>query len=311
MSDVSPLDRLDAPDLDVATALRTLRAAFATIDPEAAAAECRRLAGHVLGLDFTALTIGGDRPISPDEARRLAAIARRRLAGEPLARLTGTAPFWGRDFALAPATLIPRPDTETLVEAVLKRFGDDRAFVFADLGVGSGVLLVTLLAERPLAFGLATDLSLEALVTARENATTHGVADRAAFLAASYAEPLASAAFDLIVSNPPYIACAEIDDLDAEVRLHDPRLALDGGTDGLDAYRAIAVQARRALCPGGRLAVEIGWRQGGDVGAIFDAAGFTEIVVLPDLAGRDRVVTAVSAGLLATGSGRETHDARK
>jgi release factor glutamine methyltransferase len=304
-----PLDRLDAPDLDVATALRALRAAFATIDPEAATAEARRLVGALLGLDLTALTLGADRPISPDEARRLAALARRRLTGEPLARLIGSAPFWGRDFALAPATLVPHPDTETLVEAVLKRFGDDRAFVLADLGVGSGVLLVTLLAERPLAFGLATDLSIEALVTARENAATHGVADRAAFLAASYAEPLAEAAFDLIVSNPPYIARAEIAELDAEVRLHDPRLALDGGADGLDAYRAIALQARRALRPGGRLAVEIGWRQAGDVGTIFAAAGLTEIVVLPDLAGRDRVVTAVSAGLLDAGSGRETRDA--
>ena len=298
MNRSTPLDRLEAPDLDVGAALRALRAAFAAIDPEAASAEARRLVGHLLGLDLTALTLGADRPVAPDDARRLAALARRRLAGEPLARLIGGAPFWGRDFALVPATLVPRPDTETLVEAVLKRFGADETFVFADLGVGSGAILVTLLAERPLAFGLATDLSIEALATARDNARTHGVADRAGFLAASHADPLAPAAFDLIVSNPPYIARAEIEGLDPEVRLHDPYLALDGGADGLDAYHAIAPRAFRALRRGGVLAVEIGWRQGRDVVAILTAAGFVEIAVIPDLAGRDRLVTAVSAAPL-------------
>ena len=286
------LDRLHRPGLDVAAAARALRDAFATRDPEAARHEARLLLGHVLRLDLTGLTLGGDRPVSREDAARLVALARRRLAGEPIDRLIGTAGFRGLDFALSPATLVPRPDTETLVDAVLARFAPDDAFVFADLGVGSGAILVSILAERPRAFGVAVDLAVEALATARRNAVANGVAERAAFLAGSYAEALAPAAFDAIVSNPPYVATAEIDTLDVEVRLHDPRLALDGGPDGLDAYRALAPQAASALRPGGLLAVEIGWRQGDDVVAGLAAIGFEDLRLFPDLAGRDRVVTA-------------------
>ena len=295
MTGRDPLDRLAAPNLTVGTAQRALRDALAGHDSDAARHEARLLLAAVLGLDLTALTLGADRPVAPADARRLADLARRRLAGEPVERLIGSAGFWGLDFALAPATLVPRPDTETLVETALARLPADRPFTFADLGVGSGAILVAILAERPLAFGVATDLSTEALATARRNAEANRVADRAAVLRASFAAPLADAAFDAILSNPPYIATAEIDDLDAEVRLHDPRLALDGGADGLDAYRAIAPEAARALKPGGLLAVEIGWRQAADVSAILAAAGFAEIRVRRDLAGRDRVVSAVSA----------------
>ena len=292
MSAEPPLDRLGRPGLDVAGATRALRDAFAMCDPEAARHEARLLIGHVLDLDLTGLILGGDRPVAPDDAARLLALAHRRLAGEPIDRLIGTAGFHGLDFALSPATLVPRPDTETVVDAVLARFAPEDAFVFADLGVGSGAILVSILAERPHAFGVAVDLSIEALATAHRNAVANGVVERAAFLAGSYAEALAPAAFDAIVSNPPYIATAEIDTLDAEVRLHDPRLALDGGADGLDAYRALAPQAASALVPGGLLAVEIGWRQGADVLSVLAADGFEDLRLLPDLAGRDRVVTA-------------------
>jgi len=296
MSDASPLDRFADPGLDVAGALRALRAAFDAAGLEAAAIEARLLVGHVLALDLTGLTLGGDRPVATAERDRLAALARRRLSGEPVQRLVGSAGFWGLDLALSAATLVPRADTETLVEAVLDRVSPAESLVFADLGVGSGAILVALLAERGNAFGIGTDLSAEALATARANALDHGVAGRAGFVRASYAAALAPAAFDAIVSNPPYIASAEIETLDAEVRLHDPRLALDGGIDGLDAYRAIAPQAVAALRPGGLVAVEIGWRQAGDVAALFTAAGLVAVEVTVDLAGRDRVVTARRPG---------------
>ena len=296
MSDAGPLDRLDAAGLDVAAAMRAVRDAFAAAGRDGAAAEARMLVGHVLGLDLTGLTVGATRAVDGDAAQRLAAAARRRIAGEPLQRILGSAWFHGLEFRLAPETLVPRPDTETLVEAVLARFPVDEPFVFADLGVGSGAVLVAVLAARPHAFGVGTDLSEPALVAARANAELNGVAERARFVRGSYAAMAAPGAFDAIVSNPPYIATAEIETLDAEVRLHDPMLALDGGGDGLDAYRAIAPQAVRALKPGGLLAVEIGWRQGGDVGGLLADHGFEGVETLRDLAGRDRVVAARRGG---------------
>lgn len=298
---------LGVEGLDVGGATRLLRAAFAEAGLEGAAAEARMLAGHVLGLDLTGLTIGTDRPVERAQGMRLAELARRRLAGEPVQRLIGSAGFYGLDFRLSAETLVPRPDTETLVEAVLTRFAPEESFVFADLGVGSGAILVAILAERPEAVGVASDLSGEALATARANAEVNGVGARAHFVHASYAEALAPGAFDLIVSNPPYIATDEIAGLDAEVRLHDPRRALDGGADGLDAYREIAPQAARALRPGGLLALEIGWRQGEAVAALVAGAGFEAVTVDPDLAGRDRVVTARRAGA----AGREDGGVRR
>ncbi len=286
------LARLAAEGLDVGRATRLVRAAFAEAGLEGAEAEARMLAGHVLGLDLTGLTVGADRPVDGARALRLADLARRRLAGEPVQRLIGSAGFHGLDFRLSAETLVPRPDTESLVEAVIEHFSAEESFVFADLGVGSGAILVAILVARPKAIGVATDLSAEALATARANAEANGVAGRAHFVRGSYAEALAPDAFDLIVSNPPYIATGEIATLDAEVRLHDPRLALDGGVDGLDAYRAIAPRAAGALRPGGLLALEIGWRQGAAVAALVAAAGLEAVTVAPDLAGRDRVVTA-------------------
>lgn len=296
MSGGAPLDRLDAAGLDVAGAIRAVRDAFAAAGHVGAAAEARMLVGRVLALDLTGLVVGATRAVDGDAAQRLAAAARRRIAGEPLQRILGTAWFHGLEFRLAPETLVPRPDTETLVEAVLARFAADAPFVFADLGVGSGAVLVAVLAARPAAFGVGTDLSEPALAAARANAEHNGVAARAGFVRGSYAAMAASGAFDAVVSNPPYIATAEIATLDAEVRLHDPALALDGGTDGLDAYRAIAPQAAQALKPGGLLAVEIGWRQGRDVGGLLAGHGFERIETICDLAGRDRVVVARRGG---------------
>ncbi len=269
--------------------LRALRTAFAG---DGAAVEARTIVGHVLGLDLTGLMLGRDRPVEPDVVARMIDLARRRLAGSPVQRVIGEADFFGLAFRLTPATLVPRPDTETLVEAVLARLEGVARPVVADLGVGSGAILVALLHARADAIGIATDLSEAALTTARGNAERHGVAERAGFVRGSYASMLAAGRFDAVVSNPPYIASAVVDRLDRSVRDHDPRLALDGGADGLDAYRRIVVEAGAALKPGGLLAVEIGWDQGESVPALVSAAGYEDVAVLPDLAGRDRVVVA-------------------
>ena len=277
----------------VETCLRILRRAFAeTGDDAGARVEARAIVGHVLALDLTGLTLRAADRVDADAVSRIVALARRRLTGEPVQRVIGSADFFGLSFVLSPATLVPRPDTEVLVEAVLSRLEEVERPVVADLGVGSGAILVAILHERPEARGVATDVSEEALATARGNAERHGVADRAIFVRASQASALAPRRFDAIVSNPPYIAADVIATLDAEVRLHDPRAALDGGPDGLDAYREIARDARDACRPGGLLALEIGWDQGETVVDLLRRTGWTEIAIATDLAGRDRVVTA-------------------
>lgn len=283
------LTETPSPTVDVC--LRALRAALADAG-EGARPEARTIVGHVLGLDLTGLMLGRERPVGPDEVARMVALARRRLEGVPIQRVIGEADFFGLSFRLTPATLVPRPDTETLVEAVSARLEGVERPVLADLGVGSGAILVALLHARTDATGIATDLSEEALATARGNAERHGVAERAGFVRGSYASMLAAGRFDAVVSNPPYVESAVVDRLDAEVRDHDPRLALDGGADGLDGYRRIVVEALAALKPGGLLALEIGWDQGESVPALVAAAGYEEVAVLPDLAGRDRVVVA-------------------
>ena len=208
----------------------------------------------------------------------------------------GTKEFWGLPLKLSPATLVPRPDTETVVELALEmlRAGGvtDRALRIADLGTGTGAILLALLSELPDATGIGTDVSAEALRTAQDNAARLGFSDRAAFIRCDYASAL-SGPFDLIVSNPPYIRTADIAGLAPEVRDHDPPLALDGGADGLDAYRALIAQAACLLAPGAALVVEAGQGQTGQIEALMTAAGLT----LPgppkaDLAGIGRAVGA-------------------
>ncbi|MCE1238202.1 MAG: peptide chain release factor N(5)-glutamine methyltransferase [Hyphomicrobiales bacterium] len=287
--DLVDLAGLERPTVEAV--LRRLRGGLASAGA-GATAEARTIVGHALGLDLTGLVVGGAREVGAEDLATIVALARRRLAGEPIQRVIGEADFFGRSFLLTPATLTPRPDTETLVETALAELASVSRPIVADLGVGSGAILVTWLAEREDALGVGSDLSEEALATARTNARRHGVADRALFVCGSYASMLWEEGFDAVLSNPPYIASATIETLDAEVRLHDPRLALDGGVDGLDAYRVIAGEARVALKPGGFLAVEIGWDQGAAVAALIGAAGFEGVAVRPDLAGRDRVVVA-------------------
>lgn len=231
------------------------------------------------------------RAITPDQRTTLDSYVSRRLKREPVSRILGRKGFWKILLNVTPDVLSPRPDTETLLDVALLAFPEGRAFDVIDMGVGSGAILLALLAERPAARGVGTDLSSEALAVARENAANLGLAGRAAFLRTEWAAGLADDGFDLVLSNPPYIPSGDIAGLDPEVRDHDPRLALDGGADGLDAYRELVPEIVRVMKPGGVFAVEIGHDQGRAVQAMFEAAGLADVKVVRDLGDRDRVVT--------------------
>ena len=234
------------------------------------------------------------RRLTPDESARLEEFARRRLAGEPVARILGEKEFWGLPLQLSSATLVPRPDTETVVELALElvRAGGNlhRPLRIADLGTGSGAILLALLSELPAAQGFGTDISQAALQTAGANAARAGLSDRATFIACDFASKL-TGPFDLIVSNPPYIRSADIGGLAPEVRNHDPVAALDGGADGLDAYRALIPQAAGLLAPGAALVVEAGEGQSAQIQALMTVAGLM-LATAPkaDLAGIPRAV---------------------
>jgi release factor glutamine methyltransferase len=259
----------------VETARRALTARFESAAIESASLDARLLVGHILSLDLTGLIASAQRRLTDEESARLETFARRRLAGEPVARIVGAKEFWGLPLTLSPATLVPRPDTETVVELAWEVSPrPDRPLRIVDIGTGSGAILLALLSEFSDAYGIGTDISVAALTTARTNAAGLGFGQRAAFVACNYAAAL-SDKFDLIVSNPPYIRSEEIDGLAVEVREFDPLAALDGGADGLDAYRAIAPEAARLLAPGGALVVEVGQGQSGHVRGLMAAAGLT------------------------------------
>ena len=278
----------------IEAARRALTAQFKSAAIESAELDARILAGHALGLDLTGLISAAQRRLTPGESARLAQFARRRLAGEPVARILGEKEFWGLPLQLSSATLVPRPDTETVVELAMElmRAGGklDRALRIADLGTGSGAILLALLSELPAAQGFGTDISEGALQTARANAASTSLSNRAAFIACDYASGLIGP-FDLIVSNPPYIRTADIDGLAAEVRNHDPPAALDGGADGLDAYRALIPQAAPLLASGAVLVVEAGEGQSAQIQALMTAAGLMALnAPKADLAGIPRAV---------------------
>lgn len=239
--------------------------------------DARVLVGHALDLDHAALAAQSWHVLAPAEAAAVTALMRRRLAHEPVARIIGHKEFWGLRIELNSETLLPRPETETVVEAALAALGDrpdSRALRLADLGTGSGALLLALLSELPHACGVGTDLSTCALACARENAGALGLSARASFLACDYGAAL-TGPIELIVANPPYVARGDIAGLQSEVREFDPRPALDGGPDGLAGYRAIAGDARRLLAPDGALVVELGCGQLGAATALFASAGLT------------------------------------
>ena len=255
--------------------------------------DARILLGHALGLDHERLVVQAGRALTAAERDGIAALMARRLAREPVARILGVKEFWGLALKLNADTLIPRPDSETVVEAALAAVGSDRArqLRIADLGTGSGALLLSLLSELPAARGVGTDLSIAALACARANATSLGLAGRASFLVCDQGAAL-TGGFDLIVANPPYVASGDIAGLEPEVRDFDPRRALDGGADGLDAYRAIASDAQRLLTRNGALVLEIGADQLEKVTQIFVRAGLPPTVEpRSDLTGVPRALT--------------------
>jgi release factor glutamine methyltransferase len=241
------------------------------------------------------------RALSAEQEARLADYLARRARREPVSHILGRKGFWKIMLQVTPDVLTPRPDTETLVEFVLRDFPEHAAWSVLDLGVGSGAILLALLAERPAAKGLGVDVSEEALAVARENAANLGLAGRLALLRGDWTDGLASDSFDLVVSNPPYIASAVIEALEPEVRDYEPRLALEGGVDGLAAYRILAPEILRVLKPGGRFAVEIGYDQKAAVEALFRAAGAEQVQTLPDLGQRDRVVAGIKKPLESRG----------
>ena len=251
--------------------------------------DARALLAHAAGIPPDRLTLHLADPLTPESEAAFAAAITRRANREPVSHITGTRLFWGRSFRVTPDTLDPRPETEILVEQALQ----EPFLKLLDLGTGTGCILLSCLAGMPMAQGTATDIHTATLTVAEENARALNLSTRARFLLSDWFSAIPGR-FDLILSNPPYIAEGEMADLSPEV-LHEPRRALTPGGDGLDAYRAIAKGAPARLMPGGRLMVEIGPTQGALVAALFAAQGLTDIRILPDLDGRDRVVAARKA----------------
>ena len=279
----------------IEAARRALAARLQSAGNDSAELDARLLVGHALGLDLTGMIAAANRALTSDESNRLESLAQRRLAGEPVARILAEKEFWGLRLALSPATLVPRPDTETVVELALQMLRDglpnERPRI-ADLGTGTGAILLALLSELPDATGVGTDISAEALETATANAVRLGLAPRASFIRCDYASAL-TGPFDLIVSNPPYIRSGDIAGLAIEVRDHDPRQALDGGPDGFDACRALIPQAASIMAPGAALVVEAGQGQAGQIEALMTAAGLAPHgVPRADLGGIPRAVGA-------------------
>lgn len=231
------------------------------------------------------------RVITEQQQAAYETMVERRLKREPVSRIIGKKGFWKIILNVTPDVLSPRPDTETIMDIAMLAFTPQERFTAIDLGTGSGAILLALLTERTGATGVGTDISSEALAVAKENAANLDLNDRATFLRTEWAAGFGDASFDLVMSNPPYIPTDHIVGLDPEVRDHDPHLALDGGPDGLQAYRDLAPEIKRILKPLGVFAVEIGWDQGPQVKALFEAVGFTDVKIIKDLGERDRVVT--------------------
>lgn len=277
--------------VSVAGARRALAAAFREAGLDTPELDARLLVGHALGLGHAALTAQCDRTIRREQAERIRTFAARRIGREPVARIVGTKEFWSLPFVITPAVLVPRPETETLVEAALGVVDakPGQRLRIADLGTGSGALLLALLHELRGADGVGTDVSPAALDLARENCERLGLARRAAFVACDFGAALGGG-FDLVVSNPPYVAEREWPRLAPEVRNYDPKLALDGGVDGLAGYRRIAADARRLTARGAHIIVELGAGMADPVAAVFAAAGLVIRAARPDLNGVPRAL---------------------
>ena len=276
-------------------ALSLLAQAFRTAGIEDADVDARLLVGHALHLDRARLIAQSDRILEAREINVISALAARRLKREPVSRILGQKEFWSIALAITPDVLVPRPETETVVEGALDfvvRGGlRMEKLRILDIGTGSGALLLALLRELPNATGTGTDISTGALKVARENAARCGVEGRCTFVVCDIAS-VVEGPFDLLVSNPPYIAHNEITSLAPEVKNYDPTVALDGGDDGLAAYRAIAADAKQLLAPGARMFVELGAGQEAAVRDLFTNVGLIAGIARTDLAGIPRVLGA-------------------
>lgn len=279
--------------MTIARLISKLRDRFARSLVSEADDDARALVCGLLDISLTDIVLRGDSAVDDADVLRVLAAADRRCSGEPVHRILGHRWFFGVDLGLSPATLEPRPDTETLVEAALplaRRFAEKRGVCkLLDLGTGSGAISLAILAEIKEATAIATDISADALRAARKNAQRNGLQDRFTTCRSDWFEAV-DGRFDLIVSNPPYIRSDDIAALDREVREHDPLLALDGGCDGMDAYRAIAEGAGRHLEVGGFIILETGYDQHDDIIALFRDAVFSCHSRLQDLGGNDRVL---------------------
>jgi release factor glutamine methyltransferase len=287
-----------AAGMTIAAARRSLADALRGDNFDTPDLDARLLVAYALGLDHAGLIRDSDRALSSAEVDAIAALAARRLKREPVARIVGMKEFWSLPFSVNAATLVPRPETETVVEEALKAIDTggkrSRPLWVLDIGTGSGALLLALLVELPNAFGVGTDISMAALTVARGNAERLGLAHRACFVACDIAAALRGP-FDLIVTNPPYVESNAIATLAPGVRDYEPRLALDGGPDGLDAYRAIAAQAPRLMAEHGCFVAEYGAGQSEAVAAILREQGLAVASVCCDISGILRTLTAVGA----------------
>lgn len=280
--------------MSVSSLRRSIADTFRKNGIESADIDARLLLGHALGLDHAGLVSAAARILSARESDAIHALVSQRLRREPVARILGRKEFWGLPLRLSVATLVPRPETETVVEAALaaitRHFPRGHPLRIVDLGTGTGALLFALLSELPNATGIGSDINPLALITARDNAQDLGLQNRCDFVVSDFGAALTER-FDLVVSNPPYIATADLNGLPPEVRDYDPLLALDGGPDGLDCYRKIAGDAGGLLTPGGLIALEIGAGQSLPVTAILESVGLrTDAPPRTDLAGIPRAL---------------------
>lgn len=264
---------MTAPPLTLGGLRRQLATRFGAAGIDSPDLDAALLIAHALGLTTADVRLRGADPVAPEALPRIEAYAAQRLSGMPVARLVGEKEFWSLSFTLSPETLVPRPDTETVVEAALATIADRAAPLrILDLGTGSGAILAALLVELPGATGIGVDQSEGAARTARDNLARAGLQGRGTVIVGDWASALGGG-FDLVVSNPPYIPSIDIVGLAIEVRENDPLAALDGGADGLSSYRIIAAEAPRLLKAGGHLVLELGIGQEAEVAALAGAAG--------------------------------------
>ena len=276
--------------------LDELSGLLADADIDAPRKEARLIVQHVTGLDTARIIGDPDKNLGKDDIRQIRDLAARRSRSEPLAQITGAKEFWSLPFTVSPDTLIPRPDSECLIEAALEHIPDiNQSLRILDLGVGSGCLLLSLLKELPLAWGLGIDLNPDTITTAQRNAGALNLEDRATFLCGHWGDslsPIENRKFDLVICNPPYVTESEWRELDKDVRLYEPRLALVGGSDGLKAYRAISAQLGMYLALQGIAIIEMGFGQHVDIKHIFEGAGHSILGVRQDLSDVERCLLA-------------------